>query len=340
VAELADALDLGSSGAIRAGSTPVVPTNAAVLPLQTVTERGSFSSGVAGAPKNTLRAEVVFLLQASRPGFWLTAIWFYLLPVAQRPVWSSPEFWLGIFFISFPFGLLIYGWNDVVDRENDRRNPRKGSFLFGARGTDAQLRRLPWVIALVHAPFAVWFATTVGAHMLVWYAALIGATALYNAPRFGFKNYPFVDVLNQGAYWLVFYFSSAINSVPSLPWQTMLFGVLFAMHSHLLGEVMDLVPDRLAGRRTTALLLGAVRTKLLIAAFLAVEAALVNHAFGDWLITVVLASGAAWFVMDAAWLGRRDYPVWLARGFLLGWNLVAIASAWYVWSTGALTHVR
>jgi 4-hydroxybenzoate polyprenyltransferase len=163
--------------------------------------------------------------------------------VAQRPVWTSFSFWLGVFFVSFPFGLLIYGWNDIMDAEIDRQNPRKGSFLFGARGTDAQLHRLPWIIALVHLPFLLLFTVWLGPHMLGWYAALIAAAALYNAPRFGFKNFPVVDVLNQCAYWLVFYVSSAVNHVPQLPGQTMLFGVMFAMHSHLLGEVMDLEPD-------------------------------------------------------------------------------------------------
>jgi 4-hydroxybenzoate polyprenyltransferase len=279
-----------------------------------------------------------FIVQAARPGFWLTAIWFYLLPVAQRPIWNSFDFWLGVFFISFPFGLLIYGWNDIVDRENDRRNPRKGSFLFGSRGSDEQLRKLPWVIALVHLPFVIWFTVSLGMQMLVWYAALIAATALYNWPRFGFKNFPAVDVLNQAAYLLVFYVSSAVNHVPQLPWQTMLFGVMFAMHSHLLGEVMDLEPDRAAGRRTTALVLGAVPTKLLIALFLAVEATLVNHAFGDRVITTFLACGAGWFVFDSVCFRARPYPDWLPRLFLLGWNVMALASAWYVWSSGALSR--
>ena len=278
----------------------------------------------------------LFILQSARPGFWLTAIWFYLLPVAQQPVWNSAAFWLGVFFVSFPFGLLIYGWNDIVDRENDRRNARKGSFLFGARGTDAQLRRLPWIIALVHLPFVVLFTVWLGPRMLGWYAALIGATALYNLPRYGFKNFPVVDVLNQCAYGLVFYLSSAINHVPPLPWPTVIFGVMFAMHSHLLGEVMDLEPDRLAGRRTTALFIGAVPTKLVIAAFLAIEAWLVNHAFGDRVVTTFLASGVGWFVCDAVFFRARPYPEWLARLFLLGWNFVALASAWYVWSSGAL----
>jgi len=282
----------------------------------------------------------IFILQAARPGFWLTAIWFYLLPVAQQPVWSSSAFWVGVFFVSFPFGLLIYGWNDIVDRENDRHNARKGSFLFGARGTDEQLRKLPWIIVLAHVPFVIAFTLRLGPRMLIWYSMLIAATALYNFPRYGFKNFPVVDILNQAAYVLVFYVSSAINRVPQLPWQTMLFGVMFAMHSHLLGEVLDLVPDRLAGRRTTALVIGAVPAKLLMGALLAGEAALVHWAFGDRFITTFLACGAGWFVLDALIFRTRPYPEWLARLFLIGWNFMAVASAWYVWSSGALSHVQ
>jgi 4-hydroxybenzoate polyprenyltransferase len=120
----------------------------------------------------------------------------------------------------------------------------------------------------------------------------------------------------------------------------MLFGVMFAMHSHLLGEVMDLEPDRLAGRRTTALLMGGVATKLVIAAFLAAEAVLVNRTFGDRIVTVFLSGGAGWFVLNAMFFRARPYPNWLARLFLLGWNVMALASAWYVWSSGALTNLK
>lgn len=288
----------------------------------------------------TFLSDLKFVLQASRPGFWLTAVWFYLLPVAQRPVWDSPAFWLGVFFVSFPFGLLIYGLNDVADRENDRRNTRKGTFLFGSLGTDEQLRKLPWIVALVHLPFAVLFTVWLGLHMLGWYATLVAATCIYNLPRYGFKNFPVVDVLIQAAYLLVFYVSSAINHVPQLPWQTMFFGVMFAMHSHLLGEVMDVIPDRMDGRHTTALVIGTVPTKLLISAFLAGEAVLVNRAFDDRIIPVILACGAGWFVFDAIYFRARTYPDWLTRLFLLSWNVVALASAWFVWSSGDLTKLR
>ena len=88
------------------------------------------------------------LMKVARPGFWTTSLWFYLLPLGQQHVFGSWTFWLGCFYVTFPLGLLIYGWNDLVDAETDRLNPRKGNFLFGARPDDAQLAAL----ARAHLP--------------------------------------------------------------------------------------------------------------------------------------------------------------------------------------------
>src|SRR5438046_9475405 len=74
-----------------------------------------------------LAEEIAFLVKAARPGFWLTSIWFYLVPVGGRHVLDQAEFWLGLVYVSFPLGLLIYGWNGVVDFDVDRFNPRKGT---------------------------------------------------------------------------------------------------------------------------------------------------------------------------------------------------------------------
>jgi 4-hydroxybenzoate polyprenyltransferase len=285
--------------------------------------------------RSPLGGDFIFLLKSSRPGFWLTSIWFYLFPVSRHFVFDTPSFWLGILFCTFPLGILIYGWNDIMDVANDQRNARKGTFLFGARGTDEQLRRLPWVILLVQIPFAILFAGFFGIRMWLWYAALVAATGIYNLPRWGFKNFPVVDMLNQTGYLLLFYLSSVLNGRPQLPPMTFLFGALFAMHSHLLGQIMDIVPDRLAGRRTTASVIGVMRAKVLMAVFLGVEAFLMARIFRDpWLECFFLA-GVAWFVFDAFVLFRdRSYPARLARLFLLGWNFFAVASFWHVWARG------
>lgn len=291
------------------------------------------------AAGNTAWSEWWFTLKVARPGFWTTSLWFYLLPLGQRHMFGSWTFWLGCFYVTFPLGLLIYGWNDLVDADTDRLNPRKGNFLFGARPDDAQLAALPARIFLVQLPFACLFVWLEGPKALVWLALLTLSTAAYNWPPPGFKGRPPFDVLNQAGYLLVFVLSSWLNRVPQLPWQTYLFGALFAMHAHLFGEIMDVEPDRLAGRRTTATIIGAVPAKGLIAALLAAEGALVGWSFHDALIAGFLALSAVWFVADARLIWRaRPYRPAEMRFFLLGWNVAAVGSMGWVWYTATLTR--
>ncbi len=285
--------------------------------------------------------ELRFLLKVSRPGFWLTSVWFYLLPLGQHDVFGSGPFWLGFFFVTFPLGMLIYGWNDLVDFETDRLNPRKDTFLFGARPTPAQMRRLPRAIALVQVPFVVSFVWLVGWKALAWFAALVTATALYNGPSVGLKGRPGFDLLNQVGYLLVFVLSSWLSGVPQLPWFTFVFGALFAMHSHLFGEIMDRAPDHAAGRRTTAVAFGIRMAKALMVALLSAEAALVWRCAHDPWIAAALTGGACFFVIDALLLWcERPYAPWQMRLFFLAWNAVAALSLPWIWKTGTLAGGR
>jgi len=274
----------------------------------------------------------IFVLQSSRPGLWLTTIWFYLLPLGGRHVFGSGVFWLGLAYSCFPLGLLLYGWNDYVDYETDRLNPRKGSFLFGARGSMEQLRKLPLMIALVQAPFVIAFCYLRGWHMLLWFAGTVAAAAIYNWPRWGFKSRPPLEILNQAGYLFVFLLSSWLNQVPQLSWPAMLFGALFAMHSHVFGEIMDLEPDRDSGRSTTAVVIGRVPAKLLISALLAAECALVTFFFHDLTLALFLLASAVWFMLDAIAFWRdKPYSPGQMRFALIAWNVIALGSMPWVW---------
>jgi 4-hydroxybenzoate polyprenyltransferase len=282
-----------------------------------------------------------FILKASRPGLWATAAWFYLLPLGGRPVLLSAAFWIGLCYVTFPLGLFIYGWNDIVDYETDRLNPRKDSYLFGSRGSRRQLTGLPLKIFLGQLPFVVAFVWLAGMKMLIFFAALAASTAIYNLPRYGLKSRPPFEVLNQAGFLLVFLMSSWLNGAPQLPWPAMLFGAMFAMHSHIFGEIMDVVPDTEAGRRTTAVLIGIVRAKLLIICFLVIESALVWHYFADALIAGFLALSALWFLLDVVVLWRdRLYSFSQMRLFMYGWNAIAVGSMGWVWSTATLTRLK
>src|SRR5271154_1811692 len=286
-------------------------------------------------------SELVFLLQVSRPGLWSTTALFYLMPLGHADLLHSRVLWLGLFYVLFPLGFLLYGVNDIVDAEADRLNPRKGTFLFGSLGAMEQLAALRWKIAAVQIPFLIVFFILIGPRILVWFAVLLLAVALYNAPRFGWKSHPPFDVLIQASYLLVFVLSSWLNGVSQLPWQTFLFGAMFAMHSHIFGEVMDIEPDRLSGRRTTATLTGAVASKFLIAGILSVEIGLVYFFFGDLVIAGFLGLGVLGFLVDATLVWKnRPYSAGEMRVFMGGGEGASFAGMFWNWGSGSLPDVR
>jgi 4-hydroxybenzoate polyprenyltransferase len=264
-----------------------------------------------------------------------------MLPLGGKNVFKSLPFWLGLTYVTLPMGLLLYGWNDYVDFDVDRVNPRKGSYLFGARGSLEQLHSLPLRIALVEAPFLAASCYLRGWRMLVCLAGMAAAAAVYNWPRYGLKSRPPFEILNQAGYLFVFLLSSWINRVPQLRWPALLFGALFAMHSHVFGEIMDLEPDRSIGRRTTAVVIGRVPAKLLIATFLAAEGVLLYEFFRDPLLTGFLFASGMWFVLDATLLWRNGpYTPGQMRFAMFSWNAIAAASMPWVWWKASLVVLK
>jgi 4-hydroxybenzoate polyprenyltransferase len=291
--------------------------------------------------KNSFLSTAKFLIQVSRPGLWTTTILFYLMPLGKTLDWRGAGFWYGLFYIVFPLSLLLYGVNDIVDAEGDRYNPRKGTYLFGSRGDDPQLRSLRWQIAVSQIPFLCLFWILCGPRIFLWFAALILAVYVYNARPIALKGRPPFDVLIQASYLLIFVLSSWLNDMPQLPWQTFVFGALFAMHSHVFGEVMDIEPDQKSGRQTLATKFGRVPAKFFIASLLVIESLLVRHYFTDLVITIFLAVGALFFVADALLLWKsRPYSPPQMRLFLWGWNIAAILGIFWNALHGSLLAVR
>ena len=175
--------------------------------------------------------------------------------------------------------------------------------------------------------------------MAFWFGAVLISNVLYNAPRFGLKSFPFVDLLNQAGYLLVFLLSSWLNQAPHLAWPAVLFGALFAMHSHLVGQIMDLPWDRQSGRRTTAVVVGMIPAKLLAGLFMLTEAGLLYIYYGDRILAGFLLLSSFWMALDGLWLfGKRPYSQGHMRWILLGWNGIAMVSLPWVWHTARLTQ--
>ncbi len=281
--------------------------------------------------------EATFWVKAARPGFWLTATWFYLLPFGKAISGEDARFlggwafWLGLIYVGFPLGMAIYAANDLTDSATDALNPRKDSFLFGARPTASQIRRLPWIITLVQLPFLVAFWMLWGPKAILWFAAVLGATAIYNFQPTRTKDRPLLDMASQAGYLLVFVLADWVRGAPA-SWQLYVFGALFAMHSHGFGQILDIVPDAQAGRRTTAVTLGTLRTKWLVVGLLLVECLLARALPAKTYLPPLLLLGALGFAADALFLWReRPYPSWGAPAFFMGWNAALLLDLCWNW---------
>jgi len=244
---------------------------------------------------------------------------------------------LGLVFVTFPLNLVTYGWNDLVDADTDALNPRKGSFLFGARLTHDELARLPRWIAQVAAVCALALGVAGGFELLGVFALMLTFNWLYNHAGGGLRGRPPWELLAQVGYLLVIPCSVLLNDAPWPSASVWAYLAFFAVQSHLIGEVMDIEPDARSGRRTTATELGAKRTKLLIIGCVVIELVIVAGVIEDLPLSLMLAGALLWLLLDLFWLFRdRAYTLREMRMAGLGSNLLALVSASYVWASGCL----
>ncbi len=280
---------------------------------------------------------IKFYLKISRPGLWFPTIWLYMLPFGGQQFWVEPLFWLGLLYVTFPLNFLIYGWNDIVDYETDQLNPRKDSFLFGAKGTKEQLAQLPQAITKVQLFFCLIFIALEGWEMVTLFAVLGGILVAYNFPQKGLRNIPGLDLAAQFGYLMVVPFSIMVNDLMDLRWLTYFYLLLFAVQSQLIGEVMDITPDRKAGRTTTATTLGMRATKVLIIIIVATETTLLFFAYGDYIFGSMLGLGLIWLVLDLTLIYKtKRYTLEQMQLFGVGSNVIALVSMAYVWWSGCL----
>ena len=278
-----------------------------------------------------LQYSLTEIIKTARPGFWPTHLWFYMLPFAGRDMFSSIPFWAGAVYVCFPLGLLTYGWNDLGDNETDCVNPRKDSWLFGAVPNISLRKHLPWLILATQLPFLVIFLWIAGPKMLGWFAALLFGNACYNT--LGFKRLPVLDLLNQVGYVLIFVLASWLCYLPQLNSPAMMFGAIFAIQSHLFGQLMDIEEDKHAGRKSTAVVIGVTPSKLLLVAIMFALALIAYLSFQSPVVAAFMSVGAMFFLMDT-FFGPRRYPVWFSASFFIAWNLVVVASMHFVWRYG------
>jgi 4-hydroxybenzoate polyprenyltransferase len=196
-----------------------------------------------------------YLLKLSRPRFWLYLAGPVLVGVAfgaRSPADLLAASGVALFaYFLLPANVFLYGVNDVYDADIDAENPKKEKREVRYGGQRFVVAAVVASGALIAVPAAVAPPIT-----LPWLVAFLLLGTEYSAPPLRFKTTPFLDSLSNGLYVLPGAAAYAAVAGEQPPALAVAAGWLWSMAMHTFSAVPDIEPDRRAGVRTTATLLG------------------------------------------------------------------------------------
>lgn len=225
----------------------------------------------------------------------------------------------------------------MVDYKTDQLNPRKDSFWFGAKASKNQLKNL-WkailIVQIITVPILVYYADI---KILLIILCFLLVNYLYNKPVNGLRSKPPLELLCQIGYLLIVPFSIIVNQTENLSFAAYSYLFLFCVQSHLIGEVMDIRPDKKANRKTTATAIGIFKTKLVIVSIVLAEVLLLFFCFDAFYFAIVLLFGLLWLLLDLFLINKtKIYTLKEMKFFALGSNLLGFVTIVYVWWSGCL----
>ncbi|WP_435074476.1 prenyltransferase [Halorubrum sp. HHNYT27] len=219
----------------------------AVTDTATDTDRGSIA------------ADLRYLLVLSRPRFWLylagpvaVGVTYGISDVSE--LFTPTTVALAAYFL-VPANVFLYGVNDAFDADIDELNPKK-------EDREARWRGSRLVAVAVLASALAGLATFAVTPRVAWpyLAGFLLLSVGYSAPPVRFKTTPFLDSISNGLYVLPGAAAYATVAGSHPPTAALAGAWLWTMGMHTFSAIPDIEPDRAAGIRTTATLLGERRT--------------------------------------------------------------------------------
>ena len=215
---------------------------------------------VTGTPTDGgFRDRLEYLFVLSRPRFWLYLAGPVLVGIATAATAPAdlyaPVSLVLVAYFLVPANVFLYGVNDVFDVDVDEANPKKADREARWRGDPVNL-----AVVVGSGVLGVGLFALTPQVAWPWLVAHFVLAIEYSAPPFRFKTTPFLDSVSNGLYVLPGVAAYATVAGVNPPVLAIAGAWLWTMGMHTFSAIPDIEPDRTAGIRTTATLLGEQRT--------------------------------------------------------------------------------
>ena len=229
------------------------------------------------------------LFNTSRPVSWVNTAYPFAAGYLVMGGSVDARLILGTLFFLIPYNLMMYGINDVFDYESDIRNPRKG----GVEGAITPKKYHPLIIQssiLSSLPFVILLISMGSPVSALALLSVIFFVVAYSTKGLRFKEIPFLDSITSSLHFVgpLIYAYTLVGATPDA-WLAALAFFAWGIGSQSFGAVQDVQPDRGAGIKSIATVLGARRTIWFSASMYTLAVALTALVGGPGLI--VAASG-------------------------------------------------
>jgi len=270
-----------------------------------------------------------YLLQLSRPRFWIYLIGPIVVALAAARTVPDSAAVILLLYATLPANLLIYGVNDIFDRATDALNTKKDDYE--ARLVVDRVRPLVWTMFGLNLPFVVVLSIMLSDAALPWLLVFLITGIGYSMPPLRFKTKPVLDAISNILYVALGFaaYAALTGQQPAL--QIVIAAGLWCMAMHAYSAVPDISADRAAGLQTIATTFGRTATLSICAGLYAVAAAL-SYRYIGWFAVV---AGVVYLVLMAASLRTKTnsqlfrlYKVFPATNSLLGMGLFFVV--WFI----------
>lgn len=224
---------------------------------------------------------VVFKL--SRPHFWAYLAGSYL--IGYTALANAPrdffrfEFFYTLFFFLIPANIILYGINNIYDKNSDNNNKKLYLYSIGA----SLLLSLP-----------LWFYLSSFSKLLL--AMFLLLSVFYSAKPFRLKAKPYVDSLSNILY--AFPGFIAVYQLTNIALSPLVFIAIICWTTamHLFSTIPDIEEDKHSHLRTTAVILGK-RKSLFVCAILWLLSGVISVIINPYLFFMLVYPAALFYLL-------------------------------------------